>query len=405
MTAARCIAVGIILIMIAIVLTRPVHSGSLQFSPAIDSVPAANRAAFCPSDMALSACDAEYLAMELSGELLPPPDLYSQIEDALTDIRTQYPDMRLIAHLPPWHAGKLTVGLTPDAWADIVAGTYSGFDTLDEQYRPTSITRIDALQLLLLEFGQRYNPEALTPMYEALDGVSFAGPDGVVGDGSTVRVALDTATYSFDLKWGGCVSGCIYTYTWEYAIANDGTVTPLNPDASAILQVDDSAQITAGNSITLTFPVGAVLNTTVVTATAAITPQLSADEFLFVGHAARVGALEAADADLTGTESENSEQVRRVTATSRLFQQPFTFTLHYDDTDWQDLGIVDESELNVYALRNGQWTEMFPCADCSFDMDTNMITILTDEIADFALLKRVKWSLHLPMLVQDAVMH
>lgn len=397
MTVARCFAAGVLTLVI-VLFCRQSALAAEQLSLAGLATPSVRQSNFCPTDVSQSACDAEYLALELSGQLLPPTDLYQQLEQDLAAIRLHSPHMSLIAHFPPWVAGKLTVGLTPAAWAEFVAGTYAEFETLDEEYRPVSIDQVDALQTLYLGFAQRFNPDALAPMYEALNGVSFATPDGTVGDGNTIRVSQESAIYSFDLKWGSCASGCIHTYTWEYAVSTDGSVTPLNHETSTILQAGVPARLTTQAAVTMTFPSGSVLHTTIVTATTRFTPTIKANEFLYIGRSLHTGVIEATEATLAGADTRLSGASRVATST-HLFEQPFTLTMTYADVDWQSRGITNESDLNVYISKSGRWVGMLPCAGCTFDTQENVITIVTDEMADFALMKRIQWSLFMPSIL------
>ena len=304
MMATRCLAASVFLFILLFLPVQPTEGAPLHaaFPASFNPEPFRFEASrldngasstpqhleFCPSTVSKIACAAEFLALESSGELLPPPQLYEQIFNDLTAIRAAYPDMSLINHLPRWLAGQLTVTLTEAAWVDYTNDSTAPFAALETAYQPTTVTQTGLDRILFLEFEQRYNPEPLAMMYMALDGISEAFPEGFVGDASTIRAA--PPTYSFDLKWGSCAAGCINKYTWEYVVS-DGVVKPLNSESGAILQPDTAAELTMQDAITLTFASGSVTHTTIVTATSDFTPTQAMNNFIFIGRSVRTGAL------------------------------------------------------------------------------------------------------------------
>lgn len=178
----------------------------------------------CPPHMDITDCDAELLAMEISGALLPPPSLYDQIHSDLTAIRQAYPYMNSISHRPRWAPGELIVGLTPEAWDRFQNGVYHGLDDLNAQYGPVTVTPLipPPLPCLFLQFEERYNPGYLAPLYANADGVRYAEPNWFVGDGSDIQVSIPE--YTFILAWGDCYSGCMYHHYWVFTVIED-TVT------------------------------------------------------------------------------------------------------------------------------------------------------------------------------------
>ncbi len=408
---ARCLAAGAFLVYLLFLSFQPTIGASLD-APFLESSlsepslpgngtsPAARHLEFCPATVSTTECAAEFLALEHSEALLPPPQLYEQILNDLTAIRAVYPDMNLLNHLPRWFVGRLTVMLTEAAWDAYINGT-DPFIPLGEPYRPTTVTQgLD--RTLFLEFAQRYNPEPLATMYMALDSISEASPDGLVGDASTIRAA--PPIYRFDLKWGGCAAGCIHKYTWEYAVSG-GMVRPMNPERAAILEPDTSTELRTQDAITLTFASNSVTHTTIVTATANFTPTLAMNDFIFIGQGVRTGMLDAADAVLADADARQAADASSVNNLSPSFQQPYTMTITYDDADWQQRGVSNESVLNVYAMGKGDWEALLPCGGCTIDTEANTITLQTNQITDFALMRRVRWSLHLPMVSRTATTH
>ncbi len=175
----------------------------------------------CPSPLDRTACDAELLALEISGALLPPAELYEQLLNDLTAIRQAYPDMNEIRHRPGWMPGELIVGFTAGAWQQIQDGEYHGFDELSGDYGAVEMRAIFSTYMLL-EFEEQYNPEYLAPLYAAAEGVTIAEPNHLLGDGSDIQASLPD--YTFSLGWGDCLSGCIYRHYWQFTVI-DGSVT------------------------------------------------------------------------------------------------------------------------------------------------------------------------------------
>jgi hypothetical protein len=168
-----------------------------------------------------TACDGELLALEISGTLLPPPELYEQLYNDFTAIRQAYPDMNEIHHLPRWLLGELIVGFTEEAWEEIQNGEYHGFDELSREYGTVEMRAIFSTYMLL-EFEERYNPEYLAPLYAAAEGVTSAEPNHLIGDGSHIQASMPD--YTFNFAWGDCLSGCISHHYWEFTVI-DGSVT------------------------------------------------------------------------------------------------------------------------------------------------------------------------------------
>jgi len=119
--------------------------------------------------------------------------------------------------------------------------------------------------------------------------------------------------------------------------------------------------------LTLDFPPGSVSSTTTVTYTPNSSPSNPNGDLVFANMAC---TLEATD-----------EQGDPVTQ----FDQPYTLTLLYQDSDWQDAGISDESTLNLYYWNGSQWEGILPCAGCSLDTANNELVAVLDHFTEFGL--------------------
>lgn len=144
-------------------------------------------------DCAVEDRDAELLALELSGQLLPPADLYARLHADLEAIRTAYPDMRHIHRRPRWNVGALM-------------SRYGMTALLDAGVQPAPITAFyqpGVIPFYLLRFDGRYNPQALARIYENRFGAGAAEPDSKIYLGVQNDLEYDSGTgeYRFLLGW------------------------------------------------------------------------------------------------------------------------------------------------------------------------------------------------------------
>ena len=180
--------------------------------------------------------DADLLALEISGELLPPPILRERIRADLAAIREAYPDMSEIHHRGRWAVGGLSIGLTPEAWEQFKNGEYHGLDDLNTQYGPVEIETLDFISAIHLRFTQPYNPEYLAPLYGTAEGVRYAEPNHTVGGGDDIAVL--GPYYLFTQGWGDCPSGCIHRDYWLFSVI-DGSVTLVDSHGPDTVSVFD----------------------------------------------------------------------------------------------------------------------------------------------------------------------
>ena len=167
--------------------------------------------------------EAEVLALEMSGELLPPTELTNQIYEDLEAIREAYPSMSLINLFPKWRPGELLIDLTDDAADDFSQGQYDALDPLFEVYGVPKITKSYSGDSIKLVFGQNYNPELLAQLFVGVDGTNYAQPNFLYGDGNDVQ-ATGPSTYTFTNGWGDCLSGCIHEESWVFEVSEDQVV-------------------------------------------------------------------------------------------------------------------------------------------------------------------------------------
>jgi hypothetical protein len=174
--------------------------------------------------------EAEYLSLEISGELRPPVALANQIQDDLAAIRLARPDLANIHVFPSWVPGDLIVGFTPEAFSEFEAGTFNGFNSLYAELGTPQSRTLDSLKVAFLNFNQMYHGVRLAQLFQPVDGVRYAEPNGAIGDGNDI-VARANRTYTLSRGYGDCPAGCIYRESWDFTVTDNGvfsgTIAPL----------------------------------------------------------------------------------------------------------------------------------------------------------------------------------
>lgn len=118
-----------------------------------------------------------------------------------------------------------------DAWRDKITETgNSDLDELLDHFNFT-ITEFSELAHVLpttmttLRSDRAINGRAVGRLFEELDFIENAGPDGVT-DGSDLRVAFfeDYLKYTFEYGFGDCPAGCISRHKWHFYVYPDGNL-------------------------------------------------------------------------------------------------------------------------------------------------------------------------------------
>jgi len=85
------------------------------------------------------------------------------------------------------------------------------------------------------------------------------------------------------------------------------------------------------------------------------------------------------------------------------FTEPYTITINYTDTMWQDAGIDDETSLNL-VYRDDEstpWQPTHPCSGCSLDTNANQIVTILNHMTEFALVgKSGDMTVFLPIITR-----
>jgi hypothetical protein len=179
--------------------------------------------ALAPSAMA-QVDDATVLALELDGPggiIRVDPDLVAAIDGELALTRGQLPNLAGIHVHPSWMPGEIIVGMTEAAFAAFLDGTFTGFDDLLAAYPLAGFTPFSFIEAVHMVFVEPLHPENLALLFAAIDGVTYAEPNHVGGDGDDITIEA-LGSYVFKRGWGDCPSGCIYNHYWRVEI-QDGT--------------------------------------------------------------------------------------------------------------------------------------------------------------------------------------
>jgi hypothetical protein len=158
---------------------------------------------------------ADLLALEISGEVVAPPDMVDRIAADLAKIRAADPDVAKIEARPQWEPGSLFVRLTDEALERYLAGEYHDLDELNAAWGLDRVSRFG--NWLFLEFEKPYNPVALGEFYVAVESVESSEVNGISGDGDDI-LATEVGTYTFRHAWGDCPAGCISEHLWEFTV-------------------------------------------------------------------------------------------------------------------------------------------------------------------------------------------
>jgi hypothetical protein len=138
---------------------------------------------------------------------------------------------------------------------------------------------------------------------------------------------------------------------------------------SAVIEPATGGSLSTDNDdLTLDFPPGSVANSTTVTYMPDDAPGNPVGDLIFANMAC----------DLEATDGQGGPVTQ--------FDPPYTLTLRYRDTDWQNAGIEDESTLNLYYWNGSQWEGVLPCAGCSLDTVNNELVAVLNHFSEFGLM-------------------
>ena len=81
------------------------------------------------------------------------------------------------------------------------------------------------------------------------------------------------------------------------------------------------------------------------------------------------------------------------------FECPIMIQITYEDSMWENPGVIAENLLKLYFWNGETWVQLYPCDGCSIDTENNVITIWVDHLTEFALAGPTMHKVRLPMLM------
>jgi hypothetical protein len=208
--------------------------------------------------------------------------------------------------------------------------------------------------------------------------------------------AGDNVAYAWDFGDGATGSGASVAHTYQLTATYAVTVTARNSAGSAsastmvqILPPSVSDTVTPSQGTLATqdgtfqavFPTGAVTQTVYVTYTAHLTPSQPLTDGLAL---LRDFTLEARAGDGTPVLS---------------FARPYTITLSYTDAELAARSL-DEANLTLVRWDGAAWIEVLPCGGCALEADANRVTVVLDDVGEFALVGRREGQILLPLVLR-----
>ena len=186
---------------------------------------------------------------------------YSLIDDiarVLGLIRVVSPEMVEVSARLKWEPGTLILGLEPSLFEAVSVGLpeerisgpfctgHPEFDALNAAVglRGVEILPFEYALAIVIRFHPRECVHSATISYHGIEGIIYASPDFVLGDGSDIEVLWsDGKWYAvFRKAWGDCPSGCIFSEL-HFFVEHEGDVKRIDPERVA--EIEGFAQILA----------------------------------------------------------------------------------------------------------------------------------------------------------------
>jgi hypothetical protein len=162
----------------------------------------------------------ELLALSLSAGLTADQAVYDRVVRDVQSIRSLQPQLADVTYHPAY-VNQIVVGASPDTLEEMDRGAYKTWDCLNQQYKLKSKRLGSAF--MVLQFDGIFDLEQLSVLYAALPEITYAEPDRIVGDASSIYVTRDTSEwhYVLDVASDDCEAGCI-NHQLYYFVTNDG---------------------------------------------------------------------------------------------------------------------------------------------------------------------------------------
>ena len=184
--------------------------------------------------------------------------LIDDIARALRMIRATWPDMVEVSARPEWKPGTLILGLEPSLFEAVSTGLseegisspfctrHPEFDALNTAVglRGVEIFPFKYALAIAIRFHQRERILFAAASYEKIEGVIYARPEFILGDGSDIEILRSGGKWYavFREAWGDCPSGCIFS-EYNFFVEHEGEVKRIDPKRA--VEIKEFAQILA----------------------------------------------------------------------------------------------------------------------------------------------------------------
>lgn len=175
--------------------------------------------------------EVEVLTLEATGAFIAPQEVYDRVDRELASIRSAYQDVSNIVARPSWPPQNLLITFDSTGAAEVLDYTYTAWNGANELYGVTLIekSQLSSGGFARLNFRGSFNLPLLAQEYAKLPHVTYAGTEGIVGDGNDVclQISGDTHSFIFDAGSGDCPAGCIDHAYWGFSVDNLGSISVL----------------------------------------------------------------------------------------------------------------------------------------------------------------------------------
>ncbi|MCL5996229.1 MAG: hypothetical protein M1546_09245 [Chloroflexi bacterium] len=171
--------------------------------------------------------EAAPLAMEASGDFVPPQPIYDRVLSDLVTIRGAYKAVSAIRARSAWDPHHMQIYFDEVGNAAFRLGIYHAWDDLNTRFGAMVIG--NGSVVTGIRFTGTCNILRLAEEYARLPHVRDAQTDYLLGDDSDVCLSVTgkTYVYIFDAAGGDCPSGCTEHTYWGFSTDAQGHVTLL----------------------------------------------------------------------------------------------------------------------------------------------------------------------------------
>ncbi len=173
--------------------------------------------------------EAELASMYLSGELVAQVPLYDQFRNEVSLIRNTWEDSiyhTAIEFTTPFIISEVLIITTGAVYDSMKSGVYHHWDSLNSYYGIDSIQfvfRNEDFSLVVIYFKGRLNSNILADKYSLLPGITYAEPNGYVGEFPVILPIQfgKVIKYFFNYAHEDCFDGCDYYDVFYFTVSND----------------------------------------------------------------------------------------------------------------------------------------------------------------------------------------